>query len=412
MAIPLNPSQGPPRDRWGRYLIPHPETGKPTGFTRATTIAKTLEDPTNLTAWAKRMAAIGVAQKPSIAAGILAALDDRKRLNDLVEQAIEAAGGTERRELGTALHRIIELVDLGETTAEDNIMFADEINAYVAARDAWQLTSVHTELIVLNFPLGVAGTADRIYRDRDGQLVIGDLKTGGYLSWLSFAMQMAIYATATHIYDPVTNSVTGAPPIRQDHALIVHLPAGENRCDIHPVSVPIGLDAVLMALEVRRLRKTDRADHVRINPEPVTKPDTPKRNVKHTFTVGPAVPPDLEGGPITSSQQQQLRDQIAALHPHAFNVLEQFAKDANARKRSISLASRPTVRRSNLYRALIRVGRRWPTDLTEQHVRQILEPIRPGISNTPDVTVGETLGSLTLTESQQFVAETIKATKA
>lgn len=415
MPIQLD-STGPPRDRWGRYLIPHPETGKPTGFTRATTIAKTLEDPTNLTAWAKRMAAIGTAQKPSIAAGILASLDDRKRLNELVEQAIEAAGGTERRELGTALHRIIELVDLGETTAADNVMFANEIGAYLAARQQWELTPVHTEVILLNFPLGIAGTADRIYLDRSGQLVIGDLKTGGYLSWLSFAMQMAIYATSTHMFDPVAGTVTEAPQIRQDHALIVHLPAGENLCDIYPVSVPIGYDAVLMALEVRRIRKTDRADHVRINPNqpaeltPAVTPTepAPARNVKHTFSARPAVPVDKEGGPITAAAQQQLRDQISQLNPHAYNILEKFAKEANAKKRSISLNTHPTVRRSNIYRALIRIGRAWPTDLTEQHVRDILDNIRHGIADTPDVTVGETLGSLTLNESQQFVAATIK----
>ena len=38
---------GPPRDRWGRYLLPHPEhpDDKPRSFTRATTVAKAPEDP-------------------------------------------------------------------------------------------------------------------------------------------------------------------------------------------------------------------------------------------------------------------------------------------------------------------------------------------------------------------------------
>lgn len=418
MPIELERS-GPPRDRWGRYMIPHPETGKPTGWTRATTIAKTLEDTTNLTKWGKRMAAIGTARKPSISAGILAALDNPQRVNELVEQAVEAAGGNERRELGTALHRLIELVDLGETTAADNQLFAGEIDAYTVTRDLWQLTPIHTELILLNVPLAIAGTADRVYRDSSGQLVIGDLKTGGYMSWLANAMQMAIYATSTHVWDYKTGTVTEIPVIRQDHALIVHLPAGENRCIIYPVSIPVGFDATLMALEVRAIRKNDRADRVVVDIDntPTSPPaaplqaNQPQRAVKHTFSAGGPILADQEGGPITSAAQQKLRDEMASLHPHAFSVLETFAKQANNKKRSISLAKSPTVRRSNIYRALIRIGRRWPADLTEQHVAAIVDVVRPGFAHNTNVTVGETLGSMTLNESQQFVAATIKATK-
>lgn len=255
---------GPPRDRFGRYLIPDPETGKHRPWTRATTIAKTLEDPTNLTRWAKRMTAIGVATRPSIAAGVVANKDDKRTLDDLVEQAIQAAGGNENRELGTHLHDITAQLDRGAHIDVPEPWAAD-VAAYRAALTDRSLTvdPQWVEVILLNRPLEIAGTVDRLYLDHENQLVVGDLKTGGYLAWLSFAMQFAIYATATHWFDPATGQIHQLPPIRQDHALLVHLPAGEARCRIEPLSVPVGYDAVLMALEVRRQRALDKEPKVK-----------------------------------------------------------------------------------------------------------------------------------------------------
>ena len=254
-----------PRDRWGRYVIPDPDTGKPRSWARATTIAKTIEDPENLTRWKCRTVAQGVAARPSIAAGIVAAKGDRHETNRLVEQALEAAGGNEKRELGTHLHRILELVDTGQITADDvPDPWAKDVRAYQSRLAETGLTvNPHLcEVILLNAPLGVAGMTDNVYTDHEGRYVIGDKKTGGYIGWLSFAMQFAIYATATHIYRPATGELEPAPQFRQDHTLMVHIPAGSGLCNIEPLSVPVGYDAVLMALEVRRTRAQDKRHHV------------------------------------------------------------------------------------------------------------------------------------------------------
>jgi hypothetical protein len=48
------------RDRYGRPLIIPESGGKPVAYTRATTIANSLDDGTALTAWKMRMAAIGL----------------------------------------------------------------------------------------------------------------------------------------------------------------------------------------------------------------------------------------------------------------------------------------------------------------------------------------------------------------
>ena len=256
---------GPPRDRNGRYLIPDPETGKPRSWMRATTLAKTLDDPHNLTLWKCRMVAQGVADRPSIAAGITAAQGDRHQINTLVDQALEAAGANEKRELGTHLHRLLELVDTGQLDPNQvPDPWRKDVAAYQRAlrRNSLTVNPDMCELVLLNAPLGVAGMVDNIYTDHEGQLVVGDKKTGGYIGWLSFAMQFAIYATATHIYNPATDQLTEAPAFRQDHTLMVHVPAGAGTCVIEPLSVPVGYDAVLMALEIRRTRAKDQRPHV------------------------------------------------------------------------------------------------------------------------------------------------------
>src|SRR5215471_4073329 len=47
----------------GQYRLPSPWSGKPISYTRASTVAKTLEDTWMLDAWAKRMMLLGLHQR-------------------------------------------------------------------------------------------------------------------------------------------------------------------------------------------------------------------------------------------------------------------------------------------------------------------------------------------------------------
>jgi hypothetical protein len=97
------------RDRWGRYLV-LPEGGtKPIGYTRATTVAKALDDSGGLLSWGKRMVALGLGQRPDLVALVSTTADtDKKTLDDICERAAEAGGATIRRDLGTAVHGMLE----------------------------------------------------------------------------------------------------------------------------------------------------------------------------------------------------------------------------------------------------------------------------------------------------------------
>jgi hypothetical protein len=56
----------PERNRWGQYVIPHPDTGKKMGWVRATTWASTVADTFGLTNWKVRMTALGLAQRKDL----------------------------------------------------------------------------------------------------------------------------------------------------------------------------------------------------------------------------------------------------------------------------------------------------------------------------------------------------------
>lgn len=404
---PSSPARDAKRDRWGRYLIPDPDTGKAKGWTRATTVAKTLDDATNLTKWAKRQVAIGVALKPHLAAGIVAAKDDRRRLDDLVEAALEAAGGNERRELGTALHRILELVDTGRMAVDEvPDPWQADVLAYRGALDAHGLVVVPDlcEAVLLNRPLEIAGTCDRILLDNTGQLVVADIKTGTFIGWLAFATQFAIYATSTHQWDPATETLSPAPVMRQDHALLLHVPAGEGRCDIEALSVAVGMDAALMALEVRRLRAKDKRDNVVVR----AGTPAPARSVRHDFVSAavrtvvarPAV--GDEGPAMTPNQLATIKTRVAELDPQARAVLDALAKQAAGAGRPFSVGAGPLLRRWHLYRGLLRLGAHLGDRLTDDHVRATVAVVLPE-AGQPAVPLGPAIGSLTLDEAQAFV---------
>lgn len=406
------------RDRWGRYLIPDPVTGKARGWTRATTVAKTLDDSTALTAWAKRQVALGVAAKAHIAAGIVAAgATDKRRLDQLVEDAMVAAGSNERRELGTALHRILELVDTGRMAIDDvPDPWAADVRAYRAALDAAGLEVVPDlcEAVLLNHPLEVAGTCDRILRDRHGRLVIADIKTGGFVGWLSFACQFALYATSTHRFDPVAEVLTSMPDVRQDVALMLHVPAGDATCDVVGLSVPVGMDAALMALEVRRIRQRDKRDHIRVDdwdaPPAV---DGAVRTVRHDFGIAarPAPAAGADEPMMSDKQQADLKARAAALDPQARALLDAIAKEASAEGRPFSLGAGPTLVRWHVYRALLRLGAHYGADLTAEHVRATVAMVLADAAY-PGVRVGFAIGSMDIDEAQAFVRAAIAVISA
>lgn len=248
-----------PKDRWGRYKISDPATGKERGYTRVTTIAKVLDDSSSLADWKTRMAITGIVQRADLLAQASTSLDDRSKLNKIANDAIEAAGAYSRANLGTALHSITQQLDLGMKPQILQGLQAD-IETYVASIAAWDfgMRKEWIEVLLINDEYEYAGTADRIVTTRDGKICIFDLKTGTDLSYSfgSIAVQLAMYAHADWIYDWKTGERTPLPEgLDMKEGIICHLPAGEATCKFYTVDLEAGWEAAKMSFATRDWRK-------------------------------------------------------------------------------------------------------------------------------------------------------------
>ena len=246
------------RDRWGRPLVIPPGGGKATGYTRATTIAKTLDDGTALKKWAMRGVALGIAERRDLRAEAANSRDDKDALNRIAEEALNAAGGKERRELGSQIHGWTDQVDNGEQPwGIDNEGQAD-LDAYVTATA--DIDWKYVEQSVVCDELKVGGTPDRIGTYK-GRLVIADLKTGGTdvsafmrYSALSIAMQLAIYSRSLG-YNVATGERFPLGDIDQNNGLVIHLVPGTAQVNLVWVDLRAGWEAAQHATAVREWRK-------------------------------------------------------------------------------------------------------------------------------------------------------------
>jgi hypothetical protein len=256
----------PKRDRWGRYLLPDPKTGEERAYTRATTISGLLSDRYNLEKWSQRMVIAGLAKRTDLLMLAKGVKDPRspggkKTLNRIAKDAQEAAAAGARANIGTAIHAATEALDRGEDP-DIPPPYDRDVEVYGATMDKLGIEPVPgwIERIVVAPQLGdgVAGTLDRLMLCKDWpEPRIADIKTGStvHFSELDHAIQQSIYANATHYWDEEREELVPMPRIDKKHALIVHLPAGEARCEVHVLDIVQGWEAAQIAAAVHRLRK-------------------------------------------------------------------------------------------------------------------------------------------------------------
>ena len=264
---------GVKRDQYGRYLLPHPETGKETGFTRVTTLARTLADMYGLHQWDKRNVAKGMGLRPDLAAGAAAAdpEEDKATLTSIVEQAEAAAGAKKGANFGTAFHQAAQRLDRGESLKSIGMPapISADLAAYAAAlrADGYKVLPEYMERIVY-VPLDgfeVVGTFDRILSQPAGvtksePLTIGDLKSAKDLdySWMEAEIQQACYAHARFIWNKAKQCWEPMPKVDQHRAVIIHCPIGKGRTQIYGVNLIEGWRKAQLAVTVREARKSSK----------------------------------------------------------------------------------------------------------------------------------------------------------
>lgn len=275
----LNPLR---RDRFGRYLLPDPETGKERAWTRATTVARTLADEYHLTLWKMRMVAKGVALRSDLIAGAAAADPDGDKgtLDKIAEQAMERAGAGSGANLGTALHSFAHRLGKGESMASlgapapldrDLVEYVEMLKRHrLRIRPEW------SERVVVLPELGIAGTFDNIVEQpvgvtKSAPLSIADLKTAKSvdLAMLEIAIQLGIYAHAPLMWNPQTRVYEPMPVVDQDRALVLHLPVGKAHGQVYGVNITEGWEYAQLAMRVREARSRGRGMGWLVDPEPV-----------------------------------------------------------------------------------------------------------------------------------------------
>lgn len=251
MADPFETTApGIQRDRWGRPLIVPPTGGKPAPYTRCTTFVGALEDTYALGRWQQRQVAIGLSQRPDLILAAAAHRDDKDKLNEVCDAAHEAAASHAAATTGTALHRLAERLDRGETLDAVPPDYRADIDAY--RQVTAEFKHEHIEEMLVHDEFQVAGTPDRLVRWR-GDLVVFDIKTGSIEYGMGkIAMQLALYSRSV-LYDPATGQRTDAG-INQAEAIVCHLPAGQGRATLWSVDIAQGWAGVELARQVRQWR--------------------------------------------------------------------------------------------------------------------------------------------------------------
>lgn len=245
-----------PRDRWGRPLVAPPGGGKDVAYTRMTTHVGATEDTWALEKWKMRMTALGVVEREDIHLAIAAHRDDKRHLDKLCDQAVEAAKASAGATKGTALHALLDqwdqgVLDLSKVPAA----YRKDIEAYAKATEHLEVVEIETFGVLDDYCVG--GTWDRLYRTRSGRLIIGDTKTGSIEYGMGkIAGQLAGYSRATPYDHPTRTRSTSNPDREVDQAIgiVMHLPAGQGRCDLVEVNLTAGWDGFLLATEVRKWR--------------------------------------------------------------------------------------------------------------------------------------------------------------
>lgn len=282
------------RDRNGRpYILANPDwtpeeckargfknrKAEPRGlsktYTRVTTFVGALEDTYNLGLWQLRMNTLGLASRPDLVARAQSidvprpgeyVTDERSalikaQLQEISDEALNAAGWKVSAGLGTAFHDVSEVFDkTGKPPRFASPETREALDAYIRVTDGWEYDEdFGIEHFLVNDDLETGGTADRLRKlvklrkVGSGKLRVTDIKTGSIeFGQGKMALQLADYATS-RAYDPETGIRTDLD-IDQEFAEIVHVPQGMGVAHVYRVNIAPAVETLELCAKVRAWR--------------------------------------------------------------------------------------------------------------------------------------------------------------
>ncbi|MBF6063037.1 hypothetical protein IU500_12320 [Nocardia terpenica] len=231
-------------------------------------MAKALDDTTALTLWKQAMTAIGIGKDRSLYARISAIVSEvesdiyksnRSALIEISERAMGIAGGGQKADQGTAMHKFTDILDSGSWPKYVLPELVGLLREYQASTAALEVADI--EVFVVVDELRAGGSLDRLVRLPDGRLLVADIKTGANEPAypLGVTTQCAMYAHGQR-YDPDTGLRTPLhPDVDLSTGLLIHLPlepvGGRHRCDLYALDLEWGWETAQTARKVRKLRR-------------------------------------------------------------------------------------------------------------------------------------------------------------
>ena len=251
-------------------LVPRgidPASGIRSAYTRASYMADFLEEKDHIHRWEMRYLAKAMGQNEDLAAlaaaetystGVSDATVGReksasgRRLDDIIERALDRVRIHEKADRGTAVHGFTE------PGAPSGDQIPERFRAVVAS--FWESLRVNairlvaTEQFTANDVTMSAGTFDHLvevvgHQDLRG-LVIADKKTGRY-SPFEWSVQLSSYANGDP-YDTATDTRPAWPgTINKDWGLVFFMDAEKGTTELHMLDLQFGWRMAQLAAEVR-----------------------------------------------------------------------------------------------------------------------------------------------------------------
>ena len=267
---------GPARDKHGRpLLIPRGGTEDDRqAYTRASSLADMIEDFTFLHTWEKRYLARGMALRMDLCR--LAAAepyttgfdkgDDAinrasgKRIDEIIERALEAVKIHEKADYGTAVHARTEP---GNDGTDPDTMQQIEVRSFWGRVKELGIVIIDTEVFTANDELRSAGTFDHLMYIPGIGIVVTDKKTSSKAK-MSYDVQLAGYANSDvcdyqgrerMTLEEFVESKGWSPDlIRRDIGYLIWIKNGKTT--FHALDLTKGYEAAKVAAWVRDNHRT------------------------------------------------------------------------------------------------------------------------------------------------------------
>lgn len=246
--------------------------GKWERYSRSSNAGKVLDDENGLTDWKLRTMLLGAAYRPELMAQV-STLDtelDKKELRDIAEECLVAGKGRSRQVKGTAVHAMLDHIDLRHEW-EPSPDYALACAAYVQALAVYGLVVLDVEVPCINVGERLAGTMDRRYSTTRvltapdgttipiGTVLASDTKTGRTLEYSqgTYSTQLAAYVDSER-YDVEANTHEPFEPgTYKEWALIMHVVVEDALCNVYWVDLAAGREGLKLAKAVKLWRKRD-----------------------------------------------------------------------------------------------------------------------------------------------------------